>query len=107
MLLTININFVWKVINNQIHRIIDLRNRTEQDIAVEYMQLLFLTYQDGAPMMTIGWMLVDGELKKRIIESEIIDKYTFISDGENAFSIDIPILMNKEIQLVLKNLPIF
>lgn len=97
---------IKKVVDNQIRKIIDLRNRTEKNMAVEYMQLLFLTYQDGAPMMTIGGILVDEELKKRIIESKIIDKYSFISDGENAFSIDIPNLTNKEIQLILKNLPV-
>ncbi len=97
---------IKKVIDNQIRRNIDLRNRTEKDTTVEYMQLLFLTYQDGAPMMTIGGILADEELKKRIIESKIMDKYTFISDGENAFSIDIPNLTNKEIQLILKNLPV-
>lgn len=97
---------IKKVIDDQIRRIIDLRNRTEKGTTVEYMQLLFLTYQDGAPMMTIGGILVDDELKNKINESKIVDKYTFISDGENAFSIDIPCLTNKEIQLILKNLPI-
>lgn len=29
-----------------------------------------------------------------------------MSSGENVFSIDIPVLTNKEIQLILKNLPI-
>lgn len=97
---------IKKVIDDQIRRIIDLRNRTEKDTTVEYMQLLFLTYQDGAPMMTIGGILVDEELKNKINESKIVDKYTFISDSENIFSIDIPCLTNKEIQLILKNLPI-
>lgn len=97
---------IKRVIDNQIRRIIDLRNRTEKNSTIEYMQLLFLTYQDGAPMMTIGGILVDEELKKRIIESKIFKKYIFISNGENAFSIDIPTLTNKEIQLILKNLPI-
>ncbi|MBD5530076.1 MAG: hypothetical protein HDR02_16995 [Lachnospiraceae bacterium] len=97
---------VKKVVENQIHKTIDMRNRTEQNTLVEYMQLLFLTYQDGAPMMTIGGILVDEELKGKIIESKIVDKYIFISNGENVFSIDIPVLTNKEIQLILKSLPI-
>ena len=97
---------IKKVIDDQIRRIIDLRNRTEKGTTVEYMQLLFLTYQDGAPMMTIGGILVDEELKNKINKSKIVDKYTFISDSENIFSIDIPCLTNKEIQLILKNLPI-
>lgn len=97
---------IKKVIDNQIQRIIGLRNRTEKETTVEYMQLVFLTYQDGAPMMTIGGILVDDELKNKINESKLIDKYTFVSYGGNAFSIDIPCLTNKEIQLILQNLPI-
>lgn len=97
---------IKKVIDNQIRRIIDLRNRTEKDTVVEYMQLLFLTYQDGAPMMTIGGILVDQELKSKINQSKLTDKYTFISNDEKVFSIDIPNLTNKEIQLILKNLPV-
>lgn len=97
---------IKKVIDNQIRRIIDLRNRTERGIAIEYMQLLFLTYQDGAPMMTIGGILVDEEMKNKIVQSKLGDKYTFVSNGEKVFSIDIPNLTNKEIQLILKNIPI-
>ncbi len=97
---------IKKVIDNQIRRIIDLRNRTERGMTIEYMQLLFLTYQDGAPMMTIGGILVDEELKIKINQSRLISKYIFISDSEEVFSIEIPNLTNKEIQLILKNLPI-
>lgn len=99
-------NVIKKVVDNQIRRIIDLRNRTEKSTVIEYMQLLFLTYQDGAPMMTIGGILVDEELKSKIIQSKLFDKYMFISDDEKAFSIDIPNLTNKEIQLILRNLPV-
>lgn len=97
---------IKKVIDNQIRRIIDLRNRTERGTAIEYMQLLFLTYQDGAPMMTIGGILVDEEMKNKIVQSKLGDKYIFVSNGEKVFSIDIPNLTNKEIQLILKNIPI-
>lgn len=96
---------IRELLNKQILRILGMRNRMA-DKQIEYMQLLFLKYQDGAPMLTIGGIFVDQELKNKIKESNLIDKYKFISFDENIFSIDIPKLTNKEIQLILRNLPI-
>lgn len=96
---------IKKLIDSQINKTIDMRNRLGQTF-VEYKQLLFLTYQDGAPMMTIGGILVDNELKDRIENSGLFDKYWFMSYDENVVAIEIPKLTNKEIQLILKNLPL-
>lgn len=96
---------IKKLIDNQIKKTINMRNRLDQSF-IEYLQLLFLTYKDGAPMMTIGGILVNEELKAKIRSSSLFNKYLFMSCDEQIFSIDIPKLTNKEIQLILKNLPI-
>ena len=94
-----------KLIDQRINEIIEMRNRLDQS-NLEYLQLIFLKYKDGAPMMTIGGILVDGTLKKKILKRKLFDKYSFMSCDERLFDIDIPKLTNKEIQLILKNLPI-
>lgn len=96
---------IKKLIDSQISKNIDMRNRLGQGF-VEYKQLLFLTYQDGAPMMTIGGILVDEELKEKIENSKLFEKYWFMSHDDKIFAIEIPKLTNKEIQLILKNLPL-
>lgn len=96
---------IKNLIDNQINKTIDMRNRLDQE-HIEYLQLLFLTYKDGAPMMTIGGILVDGALKEKIRNSNLFDKYLFMSCDDHIFTIDIPKLTNKEIQLILKNLPV-
>ncbi len=96
---------IKKLIDKQINKTINMRNRLDSN-HIEYLQLLFLTYKDGAPMMTIGGILVDDKLKEKIKRSKIFDKYTFMSCDEKSFAIEIPKLTNKEIQLILKNLPL-
>lgn len=96
---------IKKLIDQRINEIIEIRNRLDQS-NLEYLQLIFLKYKDGAPMMTIGGILVDGTLKKKILKRKLFDKYSFMSCDERLFDIDIPKLTNKEIQLILKNLPI-
>lgn len=96
---------IKKLIDSQINKTVEMRNRLGQSF-VEYKQLLFLTYQDGAPMMTIGGILVDQELKEKIENSRLFDKYWFLSYDDKVVAIEIPKLTNKEIQLILKNLPL-
>lgn len=96
---------IKKLMDNQINKTIDTRNRLNQS-SIKYLQLLFLTYKDGAPMMTIGGILVDRELKSKIENYKLFDKHWFMSCDEKSFAIDIPKLTHKEIQLILRNLPI-
>lgn len=96
---------IKKLIDRQIHKTIDMRNRLDER-QIKYLQLLFLTYKDGATMMTIGGIMVDEELSLKLENSGFFGKYPFVSSNEQIFSIDIPKLTNKEIQLILKNIPI-
>ena len=47
---------IKKLIDTQIYNVVEMRNRLNQS-NLDYLQLLFLTYKDGAPMMTIGEFL--------------------------------------------------
>lgn len=78
----------------------------EKSSDIQYMQLLFLTYKDGAPMMTVGGIFVDDSLKERILESKLLERLAYCSEDSTYFSIEIPKLTYKEIQLVLKSIPI-
>lgn len=93
------------MINTQVEKTIAKRNRLNQT-DIMYKQLLFLTYKDGAPMMTIGGIFVNKKLQDEIEKRNIKSRYKFISDDDTIFNIDIPRLTNAEIQLILKNLPI-
>ncbi|WP_288682727.1 O-methyltransferase [uncultured Eubacterium sp.] len=102
-----NIPFVIRrIMNTQISRIIEKRNILDPNDKVEYLQLLFLTYKDGAPMLTIGGILANQALKEKIVESNLNEKYKYISSQEDIFNIDIPKLTNKEIQIILQNIPV-
>ena len=96
---------IKKLIDTQIYNVVEMRNRLNQN-NLDYLQLLFLTYKDGAPMMTIGGVLVDDELKCKIENRNLYEKYLFTSCDETIFTIDIPKLTNKEIQLILETIPI-
>lgn len=77
------------------------------DEKLEFYQIMFLEYQDGARMMTVGGVLVDKDLKMKLENSQIFSKYVFSRRKEDdAFVIEVPKLTNKEIQLILKNIPL-
>lgn len=97
---------IMNIINQQISGIIEKRNRIYPTNKLQYMQLLFFTYNDGAPMMTVGGIIVDDELKEGINRAELNKKLIFVSMGETPFKIEIPKLTYKEIQFILSQIPI-
>ena len=97
---------IQELINNLILKVLEKRNRSDSSRNVQYMQLLFLKYKDGAPMLTIGGIRVDDELKDRIINSNILQKLIYCSRDNECFNIEVPKLTYKEIQLVLREIPI-
>lgn len=93
-------------INNLIDMVLDKRNRLLGEEKYKYQQLVFLTYKDGAPMVTIGGIMVNDKLEKLLQEADIYNQFAFLSKEDDRFDIDIPKLTNKEIQLILKKIPI-
>ena len=74
---------IQELINNLILKVLEKRNRSDSSRNVQYMQLrLFLEYKkDGAPMLTIGGILVDDELKNRNHKFQIFYKNLYIVRG--------------------------
>lgn len=97
---------IRKLFDKQIEKTLQMRNRGQQSIKYEYLQLIFLKYQDGIQMMTIGGIIVDDKMKKKILESEMISRLEFLAVDENIYDINVPKLTNKEIQLILSRIPI-
>ena len=97
---------IQEIVNKVILKTLNKRNRYDEKINMQYKQLLFLTYKDGAPMLTIGGILVDDVLKEKIDNTNVLEKLVYCSFGDKYFSIEIPKLTYKEIQVVLKNIPI-
>lgn len=97
---------IQELINNCILKVLEKRNRSDSSGNIQYMQLLFLKYKDGAPMLTIGGILVDDDLRDRIKDSNIMQKLIYCSEDNECFNIEVPKLTYKEIQFVLRQIPI-
>lgn len=97
---------IREIINNLIKEVLDKRNRLLGMEKYKYLQLLFLTYKDGAPMLTIGGIIVDDALQEILESSDMFNQYVFLSRDDQRFNIDVPKLTNKEIQLILKKIPV-
>ena len=65
---------IQELTNNLILKILEKRNRFDDNSNIQYIQLLFLKYKDGAPMLTLGGILVDDELKEKIDRKIVITK---------------------------------
>ena len=87
---------IQELMNNLILKILEKRNRSDSSRNIQYMQLLFLKYKDGAPMLTIGGILVDDDLKDRIKTSNILQKLVYCSEDNKCFNIEVPKLTYKE-----------
>lgn len=87
---------IRKLFDKQIEKTLQMRNRGQQSIKYEYLQLIFLKYQDGIQMMTIGGIIVDDKMKKKILESEMISRLEFLAVDENIYDINVPKLTNSK-----------
>jgi hypothetical protein len=94
-----------KTINNTLlYRNSDMSSADE----IQYRQLMFLTYKDGIPMLTIGGILVNEEMDKLLQDNINYENYRFLkTDNEaTAFEIKIPTLTEKEIKYILQKIPV-
>lgn len=86
----------------------EIRKRNlSTNIHLDYLQVVFFTYRDGAPMMTLGVLIVDDDLKDKIDNSSLFSysDYCIKDQNSDAYSITVPKLTYKEIQLIMKNIP--
>ena len=92
------------MINNQLKKVL-LERKNNNGINLESLQLLNIIYKDSAPMLTFGTIFVDEELKTKIDYSKLKNSLSFVSNSDEQYKLKVPSLTNKEIQLLLKNLP--
>ena len=92
--------------NKQVEEVLYRRNANRREDKLDYIQLIFITYSDGAPMMTLGGIFVDEKLKEEIKQGEFGKELIFLSNNENPFNIEVQKLTNKEVQFILKVIPV-
>ncbi|WP_298486995.1 O-methyltransferase [uncultured Maribacter sp.] len=88
---------IRKMISNHITKI--LKNRSEVDIDLKFIQLFNLIYQEyrGANMYTFGGIIASKDFD---ISSLSLNDFDFLSDDESSYKIEIPNLTRKEVELV-------
>jgi len=75
---------------------------------LSYRQLLFVKYQDGADMLTFGGIILDQNMVNELDLANMSEKRDFIieSKDEKPWTIKIPRLTYKEVQAILKVMPL-
>lgn len=98
-------NIIDNVISDTISRVNIMKETQDK---VKYKQLLFLSYQDGAPMLTVGGILINDRMENTLTQFNIEERHPFIiSDQSQAqYNIEMPSLTYKETQAILQAMPI-
>lgn len=92
----------FDIINNLIRETVKNRNRNGDNIYVQ--QMLFLNYNDGAEMNTIGWLFYNDTDKDKL--DYILNKgFPFVKIGDTPFEIKVPSLTYKEIRAIEEKFP--
>lgn len=92
------------MIKKQLDKVL-IRRNNNNGINLKSLQLLNIIYKDSAPMLTFGTVFVDEELNTKIDYSNLKSIFSFISNSDEPYKLEVPSLTNKEIQLLLKNFP--
>lgn len=85
---------------------LDNRNSAILDNSQHYifLQLVFIVYKDGAPMVSLGGIILRRNQLKRFSRSPFLN-FPYIRTCENFLNIESPILTNSEIDLINTHLP--
>jgi hypothetical protein len=99
---------IKNIIDNKIGDTLKIRNAKDHGNPLVYRQLMFLTYRDGAPMLTIGGILTDRGFDQRIKKTISQSNYCFVrwNDEKEPFNIRIPSLTQKEVRHILQKIPL-
>ncbi len=85
-----------RIIRSQIREALDARNGVvEPGAKVLYRQLFNFRYADGAKMLTTGGIFYD-EGQQHTLANCDFDNLTFIREGDEACTVDVPVLTLKE-----------
>lgn len=97
---------IRKMINNEIKHVLDQRNAgiLDEGDKLIYCQLLFIIYQDGAPMFSTGGILKTVRDLRKFAKSKIFS-LPYIRTAETFLDLQSPLLTNSEIDLLNTFLP--
>lgn len=88
-----------------INSFIDMRNAAlNEDDKVIFHQLIYLTYQDGAPMMTMGGFLLKKSNYKKFLNYKL-QNLSYVRTGNISLNLFSPIVTNQELDLMNNYLP--
>lgn len=91
------IKLYYGIIEGVVQDTIARRNGAKPTIEqVQLHQVVNFRYQDGVPMLTLGWLITD-ESQKDTLRNMDLDTLSFIRRGSTYFSISVPPLTLKEI----------
>lgn len=76
----------------------------EQDRKRRIKQVCYFRYRDGAPMCTLGWVVLSDQTEEALAQSKL-SALTFYKAGEQAFDIRIPKVTPYEIREMERRLP--
>lgn len=96
------LQLIRHTLTNKINSILNARNKLMKT-ELYFQQLYFFDYEDGAPMITWGGILLDQskDFQKSVFES----KFNFIKYSDEVYKIDVPNLTQKEVSLINSCLP--
>lgn len=92
----------YDIINNLIQEVVSIRRTNGEDINLQ--QMLFINYNDGTEMNTLGWLFYSNPDKSKM-ESIIDKKFSFTRIDKNPFEIRVPALTYKEIRAIEERFP--
>lgn len=96
---------IHRMINSTIMSILDQRNAAlNENEKLEFHQLLFLKYQDGAPMMSIGGLLLSKSDYQNFFDKNF-DKLSYVRTGTDPLDLISPVVTSQELDLMNNFLP--
>ncbi len=96
---------IKEMITLRINHVLGQRNAVKpEDEKLEYYQLLFIIYQDGAPMFSTGGIILEKKDFKKFKKKKVFS-LPYIKTKDTALDIQSPVITNTEIDLINKYLP--
>ncbi len=96
---------VQEMIKDRIESNLSSRNAALSDEEkLEFHQLIFITYQDGAPMFTYGGYLLRKELARDFKKLQI-NKLPYVRSGEDFLNLQSPVVTTQELDAMNNFLP--
>ena len=87
---------IWRVVDNEIDRVLNQRNAATPDQnKILYKQLFNIIYADDVRMTTIGGVIYRADQRQRLATCEFGD-FEFVRCGDNPLEIKVPSLTHRE-----------